>query len=96
MALYRIVEPCGGSIRIDGIDVATIGLRDLRSRLSLVPQVRRSVLYSRIGSWIGAAISLICSVAGVTDSQMATPLYNSQLLNVAESSARVKLKSRNI
>ncbi|MEW5309623.1 MAG: hypothetical protein WDW38_001500 [Sanguina aurantia] len=38
MALYRIVEPCGGSIRIDGIDVATIGLRDLRSRLSLVPQ----------------------------------------------------------
>ena len=39
MALYRIVEPSGGRILIDGIDVATIGLFDLRSRLALVPQV---------------------------------------------------------
>ena len=40
MALYRIVEPAGGRILIDGIDVATIGLFDLRSRLALVPQVQ--------------------------------------------------------
>ncbi len=39
MALYRIVEPAGGRVVIDGIDVATIGLADLRSRLALVPQV---------------------------------------------------------
>ena len=38
MALYRIVEPCGGRVIIDSIDVSTIGLYDLRSRLSLVPQ----------------------------------------------------------
>ena len=38
MALYRIVEPCGGSVDIDGLDTGAIGLFDLRSRLALVPQ----------------------------------------------------------
>ncbi|KAJ9526631.1 hypothetical protein QJQ45_017605 [Haematococcus lacustris] len=38
ITLYRLVEPCGGAIIIDGVDVAAIGLKDLRSRLSLVPQ----------------------------------------------------------
>ncbi|CAI7808010.1 unnamed protein product [Closterium sp. NIES-53] len=38
MALYRIVELSAGRIVIDGIDAASIGLWDLRSRLSLVPQ----------------------------------------------------------
>jgi ABC-type multidrug transport system fused ATPase/permease subunit len=38
LALYRLVEPSSGSIKIDGIEVTGIGLYDLRSRLSLVPQ----------------------------------------------------------
>lgn len=38
LALYRIIEPSAGSIKIDGIEVTGIGLYDLRSRLSLVPQ----------------------------------------------------------
>ncbi|CAI5534049.1 unnamed protein product [Closterium sp. Naga37s-1] len=38
MALYRIVELSAGRIVIDGVDAASIGLWDLRSRLSLVPQ----------------------------------------------------------
>ena len=38
MSLYRIVEASSGSLSIDGIDVSKIGLYDLRSRLSLVPQ----------------------------------------------------------
>ncbi len=37
-ALFRLVEPASGRVVIDGIDVAGIGLRDLRSRLALVPQ----------------------------------------------------------
>ncbi|GAA5854514.1 hypothetical protein JCM9279_000825 [Rhodotorula babjevae] len=38
MVLYRIVEPEGGVISIDGVDVGKIGLHDLRSRLSIIPQ----------------------------------------------------------
>jgi ABC-type multidrug transport system fused ATPase/permease subunit len=34
----RIVEPASGSIVLDGVDVTSIGLLDLRSKLSLVPQ----------------------------------------------------------
>jgi ABC-type multidrug transport system fused ATPase/permease subunit len=37
-SLFRMVEPSGGSITIDGIDISTIGLHDLRSRLTIIPQ----------------------------------------------------------
>ncbi|KAK2795862.1 hypothetical protein FQN51_000345 [Onygenales sp. PD_10] len=37
-ALFRITELSGGSIKIDGIDIATIGLNDLRARLAIIPQ----------------------------------------------------------
>ena len=38
LVLLRIVEPCGGSITIDGIDITSIGLHDLRSRVAIIPQ----------------------------------------------------------
>lgn len=37
-ALFRITELSSGSIKIDGIDISTIGLHDLRSRLAIIPQ----------------------------------------------------------
>jgi len=37
-ALFRLTELSGGRIAIDGVDIATVGLHDLRSRLAIIPQ----------------------------------------------------------
>ncbi|GAB4853585.1 Canalicular multispecific organic anion transporter 2 [Ancistrocladus abbreviatus] len=37
-AIFRIVEPAAGRIIVDGMDISSIGLHDLRSRLSIIPQ----------------------------------------------------------
>lgn len=36
--LYRIIEAESGVVSIDGVDVRKLGLHDLRSRLSIIPQ----------------------------------------------------------
>ncbi|XP_013142439.1 PREDICTED: multidrug resistance-associated protein 1 [Papilio polytes] len=36
--VYRIVEAMSGKILIDGIDISTIGLHQLRSRITIIPQ----------------------------------------------------------
>ncbi|XP_073949375.1 multidrug-Resistance like Protein 1 isoform X3 [Choristoneura fumiferana] len=38
LGLFRIVEAMSGKIMIDGIDIATIGLHQLRSRITIIPQ----------------------------------------------------------
>ncbi|XP_032727951.1 canalicular multispecific organic anion transporter 2 isoform X1 [Lontra canadensis] len=38
LCLFRILEAAEGEIRIDGLNVADIGLHDLRSQLTIIPQ----------------------------------------------------------
>ncbi|PVU91420.1 hypothetical protein BB559_001398 [Furculomyces boomerangus] len=38
LGLFRIIEPTEGKIVIDGVDITEIGLSDLRSRISIIPQ----------------------------------------------------------
>ena len=38
LALFRIIEASGGHVEIDGHEIAELGLHDLRSRLTIIPQ----------------------------------------------------------
>ena len=39
LALFRLIEPAQGCIKIDGWDISMMGLHDLRSKLTIIPQV---------------------------------------------------------
>lgn len=41
LGIFRILEAAKGKIFIDGVNIAEIGLHDLRSRITIIPQVRQ-------------------------------------------------------
>uniref|UniRef100_A0A0G4EZM3 Uncharacterized protein n=1 Tax=Chromera velia CCMP2878 TaxID=1169474 RepID=A0A0G4EZM3_9ALVE len=38
LALLRLVEHAGGNVELDGVDISSIGLFDLRSKMAIIPQ----------------------------------------------------------
>lgn len=38
LALTRIVEICGGSVKIDGVDINKINLQQVREAITIIPQ----------------------------------------------------------
>lgn len=44
IGLFRLVEACDGQIKIDGVNIRTLGLEQLRSHMAIIPQ--DPVLYS--------------------------------------------------
>ena len=45
---FRLVEPSGGKIIIDRIDITTIGLHDIRSRFGIIPVLFEGTVRSSI------------------------------------------------
>lgn len=45
LCLFRLIEAAGGRIYIDGRDISKIGLGDLRSKLTIIPQVLLKITY---------------------------------------------------
>ncbi|KAJ3186178.1 hypothetical protein HDU85_007618 [Gaertneriomyces sp. JEL0708] len=76
LALFRFLEANTGKIIIDGIDIATIGLYDLRSRLITIPQ--DPVLFT------GTVRSNLDPFGEHTDQEMWAALRRAHLLNENE------------
>ncbi|XP_054154950.1 ATP-binding cassette sub-family C member 2-like [Oppia nitens] len=77
LALFRIIEPAMGNIVIDDIDISRLGLQELRSRLTIIPQ--EPVLYS------GTIRSNLDPFDSYTDSDLWSVLEQSHLKQYVQS-----------
>ncbi|XP_057868476.1 ABC transporter C family member 14 [Cryptomeria japonica] len=73
-AMFRLVEPAGGKIIVDQVDITKLGLHDVRSRFGIIPQ--EPVLFE------GTVRSNIDPLGQYSDDQIWQSLERCQLANV--------------
>ncbi|EGN99138.1 hypothetical protein SERLA73DRAFT_168655 [Serpula lacrymans var. lacrymans S7.3] len=73
LALFKIVKLSSGSITIDGIDISTLGLSNLRTKISIIPQ--DPLLFS------GTIHSNLDPFSQYDDAQLWDALHRSYLVN---------------
>lgn len=56
LGLFRINESAKGEIIIDGVNIAKIGLHDLRFKITIIPQVRAREAGARAGDEWGSCV----------------------------------------
>ena len=64
LALFRLLEAESGYISIDGVRIADIGLHDLRSRITIIPQVRPIIISFtplKVTEWRSEIERMTCS-----------------------------------
>jgi ABC-type multidrug transport system fused ATPase/permease subunit len=83
MALFRIAELSAGSIEIDGIDISSIGLNDLRSGISIIPQ--DPLLFS------GTLRSNVDPFQTKSDVELYDTLRRAHLISSSNAAARVSM-----
>ncbi|KAH6879873.1 P-loop containing nucleoside triphosphate hydrolase protein [Thelonectria olida] len=88
LALFRFLEAREGSIWIDGIDISTLKLEDLRSRLQIIPQ--DPIFFS------GTIRSNLDPHGKHTDAELYQALERLQLLNVPTERTDAAAKDKNI
>ena len=90
MSLFRLVEPCGGRVIMDGIDTSKVGLDDLRqSRIAIIPQ--DPTLFSGTVRYNLECVCwcvCVCAGAGVSDNALLRP-HVSRLVTALDLCARL-------
>lgn len=84
--LYRIVELAEGTIKVDGVDISTIGLHQLRSQLSIIPQ--EPVLF------LGTVRSNLDPLEQYSDAELWGSLRRSGLLEEGETEGKFHLDQK--